>query len=105
MLDRLHDDVTDDDVAAAHDEDGGDQADREQQGPVTLDTLIDVVRGDGDFQDCYDIADLQCFISSYLFVALHTGFTGPHRRVIVDLTLGQQQEMGFILVGIVLKLP
>ena len=61
MLDRLDDDIADNQVAAGHEEDRGNEGGGDQQRPVFVNTAFDLVSRDLDLDQGHQVAGLQTF--------------------------------------------
>ena len=55
VLDRLDDHVADDEIAAAHDQQGGDQGRGDEHRPVPVDAVLDGVGGHADLDDGHEV--------------------------------------------------
>ena len=81
MLDRLDDDVADDDLAAGHDEQGGHQGRRDEQGPVVINAAFDRFCRELDHHDAHQIVFIERVDAD--FVAFFLGFAVAFKQLLV----------------------
>ena len=94
VLDRLDDDVADDEVAAGHDEQGRHQGGGDEDGPVDVDLIVDRLDGHGDLDDGDQIVFLQVGVG--LAMAGKTTLRGPHGTVVVIVPFGEDKVIVFL---------